>query len=82
MANPFYAERYMYIPCRYRQRASFVISMYAHKDLKKSSLDLVRLVCDLPYMSESRARKMEFSPEYIALERQLRMASADDKNTD
>lgn len=32
-------------------------------------MDLVRLVCDLPYLSEARAMKMQFTPEYIYTER-------------
>ena len=73
LANPFYAERYLYTPCRYPKRANFVISRYDDKELRKSSLDLVRLVCDLPYLSEARARKMEFTPEYIYAERLTKM---------
>ena len=73
LANPFYAERYLYTPCRYPKRANYVISRYDDKELRKSSLDLVRMACDLPYLSEDRARKMELTPEYIYAERLTKM---------
>ena len=41
--------------------------------MKKSQLDLVRMVCDLPYLTEKRAKNMEFNVLYIALERQTVM---------
>ena len=50
-------------------RSNFALSEFQDEDLKLTSFDLVRLACNLPYMDEERARKMEFSTEYIARER-------------
>ena len=69
LSNPFYTEKYQYTCCRYPKRANHVISRYSDRELQKSSLDLVRLAVFLPYMSESRAKHMQFTPEYIYLER-------------
>ena len=41
--------------------------------MKKSQLDLVRVVCDLPYLTEKRAKAMEFNVLYMALERKTVM---------
>ena len=71
LMNPFYAERYCYTPCRFPKRSKYAISKYENKDLKKSSLDLVRVVCDLPYLTDKRARAIEFNALYLALERQV-----------
>lgn len=46
-----------------------MISPFELKDLRKSSLDLVRIVVDMPYLPEKRARNMDFSAEYLYLER-------------
>ena len=73
LANEFYAERYLYTPCKYPKRHSYSISRYSDKELRKSSFDLVRLVCDLPYLGEERAKKMQFTPEYIYAERLHRL---------
>ena len=32
-------------------------------------MELVRIVCDLPYLPEKRARDMDFNVLYLALER-------------
>ena len=69
LMNPFYAERYCYTPCRFPKRSEHAISKYESKHLLKSSLDLVRAVCDLPYLSDKRARDIEFDVIFLALER-------------
>ena len=73
LQNPFYADRYTYTPCRFPKRSKYAITQYANKEMKKSQLDLVRVVCDLPYLTEKRAKAMEFNVLYIALERQTVM---------
>lgn len=74
LANPFYAERYLYTPCVYPKRSTYAISKYkkGYSELRKASHDLVRIVVDLPYMSMKRAREMDFNVEYICMERRLR----------
>ena len=69
LANPLYAERYLYTPCRYPNRELYAISPHKDRSLRKTSLDLIRVVCDLPYMSERRARRMDFTIEYLMAER-------------
>ena len=71
LSNPFYAEKYLYIPAVYPVRAKFAISKYLdekHKDKRLHSTNLVRYVIDLPYVHYKRARRMEFNTEYLASE--------------
>ena len=55
LANDAYANRYLYTPCRFPNRSEYVISPHANKRMRKAQFDLVRLVCDLPYLSRKRA---------------------------
>ena len=50
LSNEIYAQRYLYTPVRFPNRYRYVISKYGYKELRKSALDLVRIVCDLPYL--------------------------------
>ena len=65
MANPEYAEKFHYIPCIYPNRDEYVISRYKDPEMRTHCVDLVRLVINLPYLKEAKAREIEFSPEYI-----------------
>ena len=57
LSNSYWAEKYQYIPCVYPQRYAYVISEYRkNKELRKLSIDLVRMAVDLPYMDETRAK--------------------------
>ena len=71
LSNEQYAHKYLYTPVRMPKRHRYVISPYdmKMKDLRKSSLDVVRIVCDMAYLPENRARHMVFTPEYLYLER-------------
>lgn len=69
LANDLYAQKYLYTPVRFPNRYRFAISEYGDKELRKASLDLVRIVCDFPYLDKQRALDMEFSEEYVYLER-------------
>ena len=65
LANDAYANRYLYTPCRFPNRSEYVISSYKDKRMRKAQFDLVRLVCDLPYLSKKRATEMKFQVEYL-----------------
>ena len=71
LTNPFYADRYSYTPCIFPNRSKYAISQFKSRELRKSSLDLVRVVCDLPYLPDKRAKEMDFNVLYLALERQI-----------
>lgn len=73
LSNPMYAERYLYTPCRYPNRSSYVISQYTDKELRKLSNDLIRTICDLPYLTTKKARELEFSAEYLYSEKLARV---------
>ena len=69
LSNEIYAQRYLYVPVRFPKRYKYVISRYNFKELRKSSLDLVRIVCDLPYLDKQRALNIVFSAQDIYLDR-------------
>ena len=69
LANDTYAQRYLYTPVRFPKRYRYAISQYNDKELRKAALDLVRIVCDFAYLPKDRAMNIEFSEEYIYLER-------------
>ena len=48
--------------------------------MRMHSSDLVRIVCDLPYMNEARAKKFKFTPEYIYEEEMKRTAMQKSKD--
>ena len=73
LANPFYADLYTYTPCRFPKRSKYAITQYASGSLKKSQLDLVRIVCDLPYLTDKRAKSLQFNVVFLALEKQTFM---------
>ena len=53
LSNPFNEHRYLYVPCIFPKRQNFAISQFIdNSNLRKANLDLVRIVCDLPYMEE------------------------------
>ena len=72
LANPEYTNLYHYIEVVAPARTQYVISEYQNKDMRLKQVDLVRLVCDLAYMSEERAKKMDFSVEYLCNEEKIR----------
>ena len=55
----------MYIPYTVPKRAEYIVSMYKDKELRKLSLDLVRYVCELPYVPTERAKDYQFDPIYF-----------------
>ena len=65
LANSEYANLYHYIPCIYPQRNDYVISEYVDTDIRMKQVELVRMICDLAYLDEARARDMDFSVEYL-----------------
>ena len=71
--NPFYADLYIYTPCRFPKRSKYAITQYKSGSLKKSQLDLVRIVCDLPYLTDKRAKSLQFNEVFLALEKQTFM---------
>ena len=58
-------DAYAYVPCSFKKRDLYAVSEYKNKHLSKLSFDLVRLVIDLPYLSEAKARDLVFSTEYL-----------------
>ena len=46
-------------------RADFAISEYKNSELREDSLNIVRLACDLPFLSRKDAEELEFSEEYL-----------------
>lgn len=65
LANSEYANLYHYVPCIYPQRNEYVISEYVDKDMRMKQVELVRMICDLAYLDEERARDIDFSVEYL-----------------
>ena len=73
LSNPIYARKFGYVPAAFPNRSLYIISQYKRKDMRMNSADLVRIICDLPYMNEKRAKEFKFTPEYL-YEEQLRKA--------
>lgn len=82
LANPYYADQYHYIPAVYPKREEYVISEHTKKELRLQQVDLVRLVTDLAYLPEERARKLQFNVEYLANEERIKgFMKPDNSNT-
>ena len=45
-----YYNKYMYIPYTIRNRKDYIVSMYKNQEIKKISVDVVRLASDLAYL--------------------------------
>lgn len=82
LSNPLQCAKYQYIPCIFPQRYTYVISQYKEKELRKLSIDIVRLAIDLPYMEPNRAKELEFDCEYLAKEKRERKAADKEKQDD
>ena len=65
LTNPFYSDKFLYIPCVYPDRWDYTISQYADNYLKCYSSDIVRLAVDLAYMPKEESLKLEFNERYI-----------------
>jgi len=63
--DPIYATRFMYAPCSYRQRSIHVVSQFENEELCLSSLDLVRVACDIAELPQEKALNLRFSPHYL-----------------
>ena len=79
LSNPLCCQKYQYVPCIFPQRYTYVISNYKHKELKKLSLDIVRIAIDLPYMEQSKAKSLKFDTEYLLKERKERKKADTEK---
>jgi len=65
LTNPFYSDKFMYIPCTYPERWDYTISKYADNYLKCYSTDVVRLAVDFAYMPRNEMEEIEFNERYI-----------------
>ena len=70
LSNPFYAEKYLYVPAVYHVRSKFAISQYPDKERRIHAINLARYVVDFPYMRYQRAMEFEFKSEFMEVERQ------------
>ena len=68
LSNPFYAEKYLYVPAVMHMRNEFAISKHTEKDKRVHSINLARYVVDFPYMKYTRAREFEFNARYMHTE--------------
>ena len=68
LSNPFYAEKYLYVPASWKVRSNFAISQYTDKAKRMHSINLARYVVDFPYMKYSRAKSFEFNTEFMEVE--------------
>ena len=79
LANPEYRNMYHYVEVVAPARTQYVISEYKDKKMRLKQVDLVRLVCDLAYVPEQRAKEMDFSVEYLCEEEKKKAHKFEDK---
>lgn len=65
LSNPFYNDRFCYIPCTFPKRSDYTISDYKDSYMKVYSNDIVRLACDLAYIPCDQALKLKFDEEFL-----------------
>lgn len=65
LATEHWCFEFNYIPYTYPNREDYIVSMYKDSEMKKLSVDLVRLVTDLPYLPQNRAMQLEFNPKSL-----------------
>ena len=69
LGNEVYYNKFMYIPYTMVDRNNLLVSMYKHPKMKRMSVDIVRVACDLAYFPLGRAHTLEFNPMYLYAER-------------
>ena len=55
LTNPFYQDKFSYVPNAYEGREDYIISDYADPWLQQYSSDIARMVVDLAYLPKSVA---------------------------
>lgn len=53
-----YSKKYMYQSYNVPHRSDYIVSMYKHPEMRKLSVDIVRLVTDIAFVPNQRARDM------------------------
>jgi len=67
MRNPHYSEAFQYVPVSVPKgctRAEYIIDDDDNEENDLAQSDLVKLVLNLPYMTEKRQKDFEFSTEW------------------
>ena len=59
--NPTCMDDYVYLPFKYPSRDLQAISQYRDKQRRSLSFDVVRLVIDLAYLPEEKAKSLKFN---------------------
>lgn len=65
LTNPFYQDKFHYVPNAYEGRTDYIISEYADPWLQQYSSDICRVALDLAYLPRSVAEALEFDEEKI-----------------
>ena len=66
LSDPKYQDEFVYVPAeRAKRRADCAISQYKNKSIRKLAFDVVRLVVDMPYLPEERAKNLKFHTKYL-----------------
>lgn len=65
LATEHWCFEFNYIPYTYPDREDYIVSMYKDIEMKKLSVDIVRLVSDLAYLPQDRAMQLEFNPKSL-----------------
>ena len=60
LSNPFYSDKFHYVPAVYPERSDYIISEYKDPWLQAYSCDICRLACDFAYLPKSIAKEIEF----------------------
>lgn len=60
LSNPFYADKFLYVPNSYDGREDYIISEYADPWLQQYSSDICRIALYLAYLPKSVALELEF----------------------
>ena len=65
LTNPFYSDKFLYVPATYPERWDYTISQYSDNYLKCYSSDIVRLAVDFAYMPINEMSEVQFDEQYI-----------------
>lgn len=65
LTNPFYQDKFHYVPNSYECREDYIISEYADPWIQQYSADICRLALDLAYLPKSIAAEIAFNEESI-----------------
>ena len=65
LAQDYWCNKYSYVSYSYPDREHYIVSRFVDLQMRKLSVDVVRLAIDLAYIPPKHAEKLEFEPESL-----------------